>query len=269
MNRPGTIFSTLTLAGIAWMAGCQTEDPGSIAVINSQEQGAPMQGTGENPYPAAPYLSELESTVLFGDIWQRPGLSPRDRSLVTVAVTQALYRTEELREALDQALDNGVTRDEIAELMTHVTMYAGWPTGSNASRVAIRVYEARGLSFPPPVEPVNLQIDLRGGNPGYPAIPYLSALTRSVLFDDAAGVWTRPGLSPRDRSLITVSVAQAGYATDQLRGHVGRALNNGLTQEEIAEIITHVTFYAGWPTGVNAARVAAEVFEERGLPLGR
>ena len=168
MNRPGTIFSTLTLAGIAWMAGCQTEDPGSIAVINSQEQGAPMQGTGENPYPAAPYLSELESTVLFGDIWQRPGLSPRDRSLVTVAVTQALYRTEELREALDQALDNGVTRDEIAELMTHVTMYAGWPTGSNASRVAIRVYEARGLSFPPPVEPVNLQIDLRGGNPGAP-----------------------------------------------------------------------------------------------------
>ena len=269
MNHPGTILSTLTLAGIAWMAGCQTEDPGSIAVINSQEQGAPMQETGENPYPAAPYLSELESTVLFGDIWQRPGLSPRDRSLVTVAVTQALYRTEELREALDQALDNGVTRDEIAELMTHVTMYAGWPTGSNASRVAIRVYEARGLSFPPPVDPVNLQIDLRGGNPGYPAIPYLSALTRSVLFDEAAGVWTRPGLSPRDRSLITVSVAQAGYATDQLRGHVGRALNNGLTQEEIAEVITHVTFYAGWPTGANAARVAAEVFEERGLPLGR
>jgi 4-carboxymuconolactone decarboxylase len=69
--------------------------------------------------------------------------------------------------------------------------------------------------------------------------------------------------------LITVAVAQASYATDQLRGHLGRALNNGVTQEEIEEIITHVTFYAGWPTGSNAARVAAEVFTDRGLPLGQ
>jgi 4-carboxymuconolactone decarboxylase len=68
--------------------------------------------------------------------------------------------------------------------------------------------------------------------------------------------------------MITVSVAQALYATDQLRGHIGRALNNGLTPEEIQEIITHVTFYAGWPTGSNAARVAAEVFADRGLDVG-
>ena len=270
MNRSGTMPRIVALMGMAWISGCGTDIPPNVPRANAEEAVASSrQQTQNDRYPAAPYLAELERTVLDGDIWARPGLSPRDRSLVTVAVTQALYRTEELREALDRALDNGVTREEISELMTHVTMYAGWPTGSNASRVAIRVYEARGLAFPPPVDPVNLEIDLRGGNPGYPAIPYLSALTRSVLFDESDGVWSRPGLSPRDRSLITVSVAQAGYATDQLRGHIGRALNNGLSQDEIAEIITHVTFYAGWPTGSNAARVAAEVFEDRGLPLGR
>ena len=271
MSRSGTILTTLTFAGVALTSGCGTEGTRNVTETNAEQvagsTSAPEVGGG--PYPAAPYLSELEASLLFGDIWERPGLSRRDRSLVTVAVTQALYRTEELREYLGRALDDGVTREEISELMTHVTMYAGWPTGSNASRVAIDVYGRRGLDFPPPADPVTLEIDLRGRRPGYPAIPYLSALTRSVLFDESDGVWTRPGLSPRDRSMITVAVAQASYSTDQLRGHIGRALNNGLTQEEIAEIITHVTFYAGWPTGSNAARVAADVFAERGLPLGR
>ena len=276
MNRSGTvlsttILSTLTFVGMAWISGCGTEGAQNVAVASTEQVAMPSsaQQAGGGRYPAAPYLSELEETLLFDNIWERPGLSRRDRSLVTVAVTQALYRTEELREYLGRALDNGVTREEIAELMTHVTMYSGWPTGSNASRVAIDVYERRGLDFPPPADPVTLEIDLRGRRPGYPAIPYLSALTRTVLFDESDGVWTRPGLSPRDRSMITIAVGQALYATDQLRGHLGRALNNGLTQEEIQEIITHVTFYAGWPTGSNAARVAAEVFEERGLPLGQ
>ena len=271
MSRSDRILWTLVCVGVASASGCGTEGARDATDTNAGPMASSTSAreVGGGRYPATPYLSELETTLLFGDIWERPGLSRRDRSLVTVAVTQALYRTEELREYLGRALDDGVTREEISELMTHVSMYAGWPSGSNASRVATDVYQRRGLEFPPPVEPVNLQIDLRGQNPGYPAIPYLSALTRSLLFDASDGVWARPGLSPRDRSLITVAVAQASYATDQLRGHLGRALNNGVTQDEIAEIITHVTFYAGWPTGSNAARVAAEVFETRGLPIGQ
>jgi 4-carboxymuconolactone decarboxylase len=94
-------------------------------------------------YDVVPKLGELRDTVLFGDIWERPELSKRDRSLITVAVLQALYRTEELRGHIGRALDNGVTRDEIAELITHVTFYAGWPTGVNAARVAKEVFEGR------------------------------------------------------------------------------------------------------------------------------
>lgn len=266
-----TVLTILTLSGLALATACSSEEASNLAPAGAQQEASPAfdRVDGGGRYSAAPYLGELENTLLFGDIWERPGLSLRDRSLMTVAVTQALYRTEELREYLERALDNGVTREEVAELMTHVSMYSGWPTGSNASRVAIDVYGRRGLEFPPPAEPVTLEVDLRGQRPGYPAIPYLSALTRSLLFDETDGIWSRPVLSPRDRSMITVSVAQALYATDQLRGHIGRALNNGLTPEELQEIITHVTFYAGWPTGSNAARVAAEVFADRGLDVGR
>ena len=90
--------------------------------------------------------------------------------------------------------------------------------------------------------------------------PQLADLTVDVLFGD---VWERPGLSKRDRSLITVATLIALYRTGQLPGHIGRALDNGVTKEEIGEIITHMAFYAGWPTAAQAARVAKEVFDSR------
>lgn len=94
------------------------------------------------------------------------------------------------------------------------------------------------------------------------ATPYLADLTQRVLFGE---VWEEPSLSKRDRSLITSAVLTALYRTDQLRGHLGRALDNGVTKEEISAMITHVSFYAGWPTGSNAASVAKSVFDERGI----
>jgi 4-carboxymuconolactone decarboxylase len=82
---------------------------------------------------------------LFGDIWERPGLSKRDRSLITVAVNTALYRSEQLRSHINRALDNGVTRDEIVEVITHVAFYGGWPTGVNGAQVATDVFQERGV----------------------------------------------------------------------------------------------------------------------------
>ncbi len=87
--------------------------------------------------------------------------------------------------------------------------------------------------------------------------PKFVELTDDVLFGD---VWERPELSKRDRSLITVSALIALYRTDQLRFHLGRALENGVTREELVEVITHLAFYAGWPNSVNAVTVAKEVF---------
>ena len=90
--------------------------------------------------------------------------------------------------------------------------------------------------------------------------PKLGELTDKLLFGD---VWERKQLSKRDRSLITVAALVALYRPDQLRGHLWRALENGVTREEIGEVITHLAFYAGWPTAGSAAPIARQVFEER------
>ena len=92
-------------------------------------------------------------------------------------------------------------------------------------------------------------------------VPHLAELSTQVLFGD---IWERPGLSKRERSLITVAALTALYRTDQLRSHVRRALANGVTKEEIGEVITHMAFYGGWPTAANAVQVAKQVFDEAG-----
>lgn len=80
----------------------------------------------------APKLAELTEKVLFDDIWERPELSPRERSLVTVAALISLYRLEQLPFHLQRAIDNGISRDELAELATHLAFYAGWPAAVSA-----------------------------------------------------------------------------------------------------------------------------------------
>ena len=95
-------------------------------------------------------------------------------------------------------------------------------------------------------------------------IPRLIELTETLLYPD---IWERPGLSKRDRSLITVAALVATYRPEQLKGHTERALANGVTREEISELITHLAFYAGWPSAMSAARVVKQVFEEKKLGL--
>jgi 4-carboxymuconolactone decarboxylase len=87
--------------------------------------------------------------------------------------------------------------------------------------------------------------------------PKLADLTDKVLYGD---VWERPGLSKRDRSLVTVSALIAMNRPDQLRSHLRIARDNGVTEAEMVETITHLAFYAGWPNAVTAIKVAQEVF---------
>jgi 4-carboxymuconolactone decarboxylase len=92
----------------------------------------------------APALANFTDDVLFGDVWRRPGLSPRDRSLITVAALVALYRINELPTHLKLALQNGVTRNELVEVITHLAFYAGWPTAATAVAIARRVFDEAG-----------------------------------------------------------------------------------------------------------------------------
>jgi 4-carboxymuconolactone decarboxylase len=77
-------------------------------------------------------FAELTDNILFGDIWQRPQLSPRERSLATVAALVAMYRLEQLPFHLARALNNGLTADELGELITHLAFYSGWPSAASA-----------------------------------------------------------------------------------------------------------------------------------------
>jgi 4-carboxymuconolactone decarboxylase len=100
--------------------------------MTSRERISPLDAVGR----IAPKLVELTRDVLFGDVWERPGLSPRDRSLVTMAALVALDRPDQLRVHVGRALSNGLTRDEIGEMMTHLAFYCGWPAAIGGALVA-------------------------------------------------------------------------------------------------------------------------------------
>ncbi|MEI7713830.1 MAG: carboxymuconolactone decarboxylase family protein [Rhodospirillales bacterium] len=93
-------------------------------------------------------------------------------------------------------------------------------------------------------------------------VPRMIELSEDLIYAD---IWERPNMSKRDRSLFVIASLVATYRPEQLKGHIGRGLDNGLTKDEIAEVITHLAFYSGWPASMTAARVLREVLEERGL----
>jgi 4-carboxymuconolactone decarboxylase len=215
----------------------------------------------------APALVDFTDHVLFGDVWKRPELSPRDRSLVTVAVLIATGKTAQLEGHVGRALDNGVRPSEIAELATHLAFYAGWPDAVSSLEVIERVFASRSIdpaalrATPAPAAPVpasdvvarEREIEKQIA----PFAPKLAQLTRDVLFDD---LWQRPNLSPRDRSLVTIAALAANGDEDQLAPQVQRGMENGLTRDEIGEALTHLAFYAGWPRATAAVAVAAKTF---------
>jgi 4-carboxymuconolactone decarboxylase len=89
----------------------------------------------------APKLVELTDDLLFGDIWERPGLSKRDRSLVTVTALISLYRAEQMPFHFNRAIENGLTEDELIEVITHLAFYTGWPNAMTALRIAKGLFD--------------------------------------------------------------------------------------------------------------------------------
>jgi 4-carboxymuconolactone decarboxylase len=102
----------------------------------SREPSAAQKSWGE----FAPKFAELTDQVLFGDVWERKELSKRDRSLATVAALVALNRPDQLRFHLQRAVENGVKKQELIEVITHLAFYSGWPTAVNALNVAKEVF---------------------------------------------------------------------------------------------------------------------------------
>jgi 4-carboxymuconolactone decarboxylase len=218
----------------------------------------------------APALDHFKNRRLLGDLWKRPGLTPRDRSIVTVAALIARNQPIELRLQLGLALEHGVKPSELSEIITHLAFYSGWGNAMMSVDAARDVFERHNISAKqlPAASPTLLPLDeateaKRAANVEQQMgaiMPALVQYTTDVLFRD---LWLRPDLAPRDRSLVTVSALVAAGQVAQITFHLNRAMDNGLTQTEAAEAIAHLAFYAGWPNAMSAVPVAKDVFEKR------
>jgi 4-carboxymuconolactone decarboxylase len=194
--------------GAAGNAPAQTQ-------VQSQSQPASQpQGTSRPSGPVqqriAPGLATLTDDVLFGDVWGRPELSPRDRSLVTVSVLIATGKPAQLAGHLGRALTNGVQPSEASGLLAHLAIYCGWPSAVSALEVYEQVYTARKVDTaalrtvtPRLPAPGSDAARAKALNDELGAVaPKFVQLTNDVVFDD---LWRRPDLSPRDRSLVTIA----------------------------------------------------------------
>ncbi|MGV1838341.1 carboxymuconolactone decarboxylase family protein [Rhizobium rhizogenes] len=226
--------------------------------------------TMEDVQAVSPALAKYSQAVVLGDLWNRPGLSPRDRSVVTVAALIARNQTVEMPFHFNLALDNGVTPAELSEIITHLAFYSGWANATGAVAVARQIFAARGIGADqiPEASPTPLPLDEATDtaraqgveqNVG-PVSRGVVDYTNGVLFKD---LWLRPGLAPRDRSLITVTALIASGQVAQITYHLNRTMNAGLSQDEASEVLTHLTFYAGWPNVMSAVPVVKDVFEKR------
>ena len=101
----------------------------------------PLGGRGEQLAKVAPALNHYTATVLFEEVWERPGLSKRDRSMITIAALIAMYRPEQLAGHMELGLENGLTREELGEMITHLAFYASWPNATSAARKLLDLTE--------------------------------------------------------------------------------------------------------------------------------
>ena len=119
------------------MATAQSQTPAASDAPSTQQQSRAQQLMGAT----APKLAEITDGVLYGDIWERPGLSKRDRSLATISALIALNRPDQLRSHIKLGLQNGLTKDEIVETITHMAFYSGWPSAVSSVAIARDVFD--------------------------------------------------------------------------------------------------------------------------------
>jgi 4-carboxymuconolactone decarboxylase len=230
----------------------------------------PSASSSDDLRSVSPALEAYTQGTLDEDLWKRPGLSPRDRSIVTAAALIARNQTIGMPLLFNKALDSGVTPAELSEIILHLAFYAGWPNALSAAAVLKDIFAQRTIEADqlPPVSPALLPLDEAAEakrastvqqNLGEVA-PGVVQYTTDLLFRD---LWLRPALTPRDRSLVTVSALVASAHVAQIPFHLNRAMDNGLTRAQASELFTHLAFYAGWPNVMSALPVAGEVFRSR------
>ena len=212
----------------------------------------------------------------------RPQLSRRDRSLIVVTFLATIGSTEELRSHVGGALQHGVTRAEIEEVMLQVAGYAGYPMAMQATRVVDEVFCAiDGIERQPERREATPKDDTQrwadatdvlstlfaGRTASDPAVARAGIVASlggvgELAFDWGFGeLWARTQLSRRDRSLVTVAILAILARAEELAIHVPGSLNHGVTRDEVEEVMVQLTVYGGFPRAVEGMRSARAAFE--------
>lgn len=217
-------------------------------------------------HAVSPRFAEYTDTLVYGEVWDRPGLSQRDKSMLTCAVLIALNRAPFLQFHARRALDNGLTPRELGEIVTQLAVYCGWPMASAAVNELAVVYAERGISHedvaPLDIPPLAADPDMELRRKTVLDVsigvvsPGLAHYSNTLLFGD---LWLHPELVPRDRSLVTLAAIWAMGLQPLLDYQYRRALDNGVTTDDINNALVHCAFYIGWPRAMAAAMVAREV----------
>lgn len=230
----------------------------------------PIDGPLDIVRKVSPALERYTTEVLLGDVWRRPQLSARDRSILTLSVLIARNQSEHMPDYLDAALDHGVRPSEISEMIAHLAFYSGWANAVAAAKVVHPIFEKRGVQsgMLPRGDARLLPVNRIAEDRRHRVVkrkfgevaPGLVQLTQDVIFQD---LWLRPDLSPRDRCLVTISSVIATAQTAQLAFYLNRAMDHGVGRAELSELMTHLAFYSGWSSVYTALAVAKDVFESR------
>ena len=218
-----------------------------------------------------------------GEMWDRPELSRRDRSLMVIAVLAAQARDEELTLHTRIGMRHGLSRTEIEEINLHVAAYAGFPAAMAAQgRMDQAFREAQGVEHIDDREGaehlgdderLRRAADVRRTLAGAEAAldpeadlaslrDYLGGVGEWAMKWAFGEVWSRPQLSRRDRSLVVVAILTALGQEAELAFHIPWGLNHGLTRAEVEEIMTHLCLYTGFPRAVEGMRAAKHAFAE-------
>lgn len=215
-----------------------------------------------------------------GDVWSRPGLSRRDRSLITVTVLTCLNQERQLRAHVNGALNHGLSPEEIREIVTHLCGYCGFPRALDGMAVVNAVLKERGIDAA--MAPGATKDDTQRLKDGADVaktlmgaqLPADGEATRAAMVErlgplgEAAAlfilgdIWARPQLSRRDRSLLVVSALTALGRIDELEIHIPGALNHGVSKAEIEELMLMLAVYAGFPFAVEGMRCLRHVADK-------
>ena len=227
----------------------------------------------------APGLEEWSLGYIFGEIWARPGLDLKTRSLVTMTTHAVMGSHGPLKTQLSIALHLGWTPTEITEAFVQLVAYAGAAKGMGALGVAQELFTERGLTVPDPGKPAGTQDPIErgkevriamGGGPSprsattapiYELMPDLEDFLIGGIF---GAIWGRPGLEQRFRNVVVITALAVMSRETEMRGHLGYSLNLGWTPQQVAEMYLHLMPYAGAPITIGALRVAQSVFKEKG-----